>query len=184
MRQADRASVWSPRWIRRWPIHATRTSLFTGRSICCATQFMVWPSATWTSTIAPRCGSIRLGKRRWSGTEELASSPTLSGLENGGPSGGFCFSLGVVEKFIASFQAVPTELDLDFDVTDDRVCGQQEGRAFPGCYGTGASCRSTCSAASELLMSYLRPSKHRRRPNTAGRFWPCWSKSCARHGPG
>jgi len=54
----------------------------------------------------------------------------------------------LVEKFIASFSEAPTELILDFDATDDRVHGKQEGRFFMVTTATGASCRSTFFAAS------------------------------------
>lgn len=41
----------------------------------------------------------------------------------------------LVEKFIASFAVVPSELVLDFDATDDRVHGEQEHRHYHGYYG-------------------------------------------------
>jgi hypothetical protein len=68
--------------------------------------------------------------------EELASSPTLCPLE-----GRFDREAAVemtkvfVEQFIASFKEAPKELILDFDATDDRVHGKQEGRFFHGYYG-------------------------------------------------
>ena len=40
----------------------------------------------------------------------------------------------MVETFIASFDAAPDELVLDFDATDDAVHGKQEGRFFHGYY--------------------------------------------------
>ena len=40
----------------------------------------------------------------------------------------------LVEQFIASFAEPPEELILDFDATDDRVHGLQEGRFFHGYY--------------------------------------------------
>ena len=39
-----------------------------------------------------------------------------------------------VEQFIASFKRPPRRLVLDFDATDDRVHGKQEGRFFHGYY--------------------------------------------------
>jgi hypothetical protein len=42
----------------------------------------------------------------------------------------------LLEQFIASFKEVPSELILDFDATDDRVHGNQEGRFFHGYYGS------------------------------------------------
>ena len=41
----------------------------------------------------------------------------------------------LVDQFIASFRTPPTELILDFDATDDRVHGRQEGAHFHGYYG-------------------------------------------------
>ena len=38
----------------------------------------------------------------------------------------------IIEQFIASKTSPPSELILDFDATDDRVHGQQEGRFFHG----------------------------------------------------
>jgi hypothetical protein len=45
------------------------------------------------------------------------------------------FHLVLVEKFIAPFSEAPTELILDCDTTDDRVHGNQQGRAFHGYFG-------------------------------------------------
>ena len=42
--------------------------------------------------------------------------------------------VAMVETFIASFDAAPDELVLDFDATDDAVHGKQEGRFFHGYY--------------------------------------------------
>ncbi len=50
--------------------------------------------------------------------EELASSPTLCRLENRADRRtAAAMSRVLVEQFIASFQAAPTELILDFDAT-------------------------------------------------------------------
>ncbi|MEM7564226.1 MAG: transposase, partial [Pseudomonadota bacterium] len=40
----------------------------------------------------------------------------------------------MVNQFISSFKQAPKELILDFDATDDRVHGEQEGRFFHGYY--------------------------------------------------
>ena len=70
--------------------------------------------------------------------EELASSPTLCRLENRADRRtAAAMSRVLVEQFIASFQRAPTELILDFDATDDRVHGGQEGRFFHGYGGRG-----------------------------------------------
>jgi hypothetical protein len=41
----------------------------------------------------------------------------------------------LVENCIASFRKTPKRWILDFDATDDRVHGHQEGRFFNGFYG-------------------------------------------------
>jgi hypothetical protein len=40
----------------------------------------------------------------------------------------------LIDQFIASFKRAPKRLILDFDATDDRVHGMQEGRFFHGYY--------------------------------------------------
>jgi Transposase DDE domain group 1 len=91
--------------------------------------------------------------------EELASSPTLCRLENRvGRQAVVAFHRVLVEKFIASFGEAPTELILDFDATDDRVHGQQEGRAFHGYYGDWCFLPLYVFCGEQLLVSYLRPS--------------------------
>lgn len=71
-------------------------------------------------------------------SEELASSPTLCRLENRADrKAAVAMSRVLVEQFIASFQTMPSELILDFDATDDRVHGLQEGRSFHGYGGRG-----------------------------------------------
>ena len=91
--------------------------------------------------------------------EKLASSPTLCRLENRvNRRAAFAFHRVLVEQFIASFQTVPTELVLDFDATDDRVHGNQEGRAFHGYYGDWCFLPLYVFCGEQLLVSYLRPS--------------------------
>jgi hypothetical protein len=91
--------------------------------------------------------------------EELASSPTLCRLENRVQRQAVvAFHRVLVEKFIASFAQAPTELVLDFDATDDRVHGQQEGRAFHGYYGDWCFLPLYVFCGEQLLVSYLRPS--------------------------
>jgi hypothetical protein len=91
--------------------------------------------------------------------EELASSPTLCRLENRvNRRAAFAFHQVLVEKFIASFASAPTELILDFDATDDRVHGQQQGRAFHGYYGDWCFLPLYVFCGEQLLVSYLRPS--------------------------
>lgn len=66
----------------------------------------------------------------------LASSPTLCRLENrANRQAAWAVHQVRVEQFIASWGIAPKELILDFDATDDRVHGQQEGRFFHGYYG-------------------------------------------------
>jgi hypothetical protein len=90
---------------------------------------------------------------------ELASSPTLCRLEHRADRRtAVAMSQVLVETFIASFEAAPDELILDFDATDDRVHGVQEGRAFHGYYGDWCFLPLYVFCGERLLVSYLRPS--------------------------
>ena len=87
----------------------------------------------------------------------LASSPTLCRLENRADrSATWAAHQVIVEQFIASFAWPPTELVLDFDATDDRVHGQQEGRFFHGYYGDYCFLPLYVFCGEQLLVSYLR----------------------------
>jgi Transposase DDE domain group 1 len=88
----------------------------------------------------------------------LASSPTLCRLENRADrSVAWSVHEVMVDQFIASFAAPPAELILDFDATDDRVHGQQEGRFFHGYYGGYCFLPLYVFCGEQLLVSYLRP---------------------------
>jgi hypothetical protein len=90
---------------------------------------------------------------------ELASSPTLCRLEQRvDRKAAVAFHEVLIEKFIASFAEPPTELILDFDATDDRVHGNQEGRFFHGYYGNWCFLPLYVFCGEQLLVSYLRPS--------------------------
>lgn len=90
--------------------------------------------------------------------QPLASSPTLCRLENRADrSVAWAVHEVMVEQFIASFAQPPTELILDFDATDDRVHGQQEGRFFHGYYGGYCFLPLYVFCGEQLLVSYLRP---------------------------
>ena len=91
--------------------------------------------------------------------QELASSPTLCRLENRADRATVvAMSKVLVELFVQSFQEAPSELILDFDATDDRVHGEQEGRAFHGYYGDWCFLPLYVFCGEQLLVSYLRPS--------------------------
>jgi hypothetical protein len=91
--------------------------------------------------------------------EELASSPTLCRLENRADrQSAWAISRVLVEQFIASFKAPPSEVVLDFDATDDRVHGLQQGRFFHGYYGDWCFLPLYVFCGEQLLVSYLRPS--------------------------
>jgi hypothetical protein len=92
-------------------------------------------------------------------SEELASSPTLCRLENrAGRAAAVALSRVLVEQFVASFAQAPAELILDFDATDDRVHGMQEGRSFHGYYGDWCFLPLYVFCGEQLLVSYLRRS--------------------------
>lgn len=91
--------------------------------------------------------------------EELASSPTLCRLENrAARATAVALSRVLVEQFVTSFAQAPTELILDFDATDDRVHGMQEGRSFHGYYGDWCFLPLYVFCGEQLLVSYLRRS--------------------------
>jgi hypothetical protein len=91
--------------------------------------------------------------------EQLASSPTLCRLENRADRKmAWAMAQVLVEGFVKSFRSAPQELILDFDATDDRVHGQQEGRAFHGYYGDWCFLPLYVFCGEQLLVSYLRPS--------------------------
>lgn len=91
---------------------------------------------------------------------ELASDSTLCRLEQRvDRRAALAFHQILLEKFIASFAEAPKELILDFDATDDRVHGQQEGRHYHGYYGDWCFLPLYVFCGEQLLVSYLRPSK-------------------------
>ncbi len=90
----------------------------------------------------------------------LASPSTLSRFENAaGRAWAWSVHEAMVENFIASFEAPPEELVLDFDATDDAVHGCQEGRFFHGYYDHYCFLPLYVFCGERLLVSYLRPSK-------------------------
>jgi len=91
--------------------------------------------------------------------QPLASSPTLCRLENRVARRSLAQMAEVfVETFIASHRRPPEELILDFDATDDRVHGQQEGRFFHGYYDGYCFLPLYVFCGDQLLVSYLRSS--------------------------
>src|SRR4051794_23134025 len=89
----------------------------------------------------------------------LASDSTLCRLEQRiDRRAAVAFHRVLVDNFIASFSEAPTELILDFDATDDRVHGNQEGRHYHGYYGDWCFLPLYVFCGEQLLVSYLRPS--------------------------
>jgi Transposase DDE domain group 1 len=92
-------------------------------------------------------------------SEELASDSTLCRLEHRvDRKAAIAFHGVLMKKFIGSFKEAPTELILDFDATDDRVHGNQEGRHFHGYYGDWCFLPLYVFCGEQLLVSYLRQS--------------------------
>ena len=92
--------------------------------------------------------------------EALGSSSTLCRLENQmGRQAAWDMNALLVEQFIDSFTEAPEELILDFDATDDRVHGDQEGRFFHGYYDHYCFLPLYVFCGEHLLVSYLRPSR-------------------------
>ena len=91
--------------------------------------------------------------------EVLSSSSTLCRFENRmGREAAWRMNELLVETFIQSYPEPPDELILDFDATDDRVHGQQEGRFFHGYYDHYCFLPLYVFCGEHLLVSYLRPS--------------------------
>lgn len=89
----------------------------------------------------------------------LASPPTLCRLENRiGRATLVRISEALVDQFLAAHAAPPEHLVLDFDATDDRVHGRQEGRFFHGYYDHHCFLPLYVFCGDELLAAYLRPS--------------------------
>lgn len=92
-------------------------------------------------------------------TKDLASAPTLCRFESWATRPVAWGLHGIlVETFIQSFATPPEELVLDFDATEDRVHGQQVGRAFNAYYDDHCFLPLYVFCGSQLLVSYLRPS--------------------------
>ena len=90
----------------------------------------------------------------------LASSATLCRMENrANREMAWAINTIMVETFIESFKKPPKELILDFDATDDRVHGGQEGRFFHGYYDEYCFLPLYVFCGERLLVSYLRESK-------------------------
>ena len=93
-------------------------------------------------------------------TTPLASDSTLCRLEQRADrQAALAFHRVLLDNFIASFAEPPTELILDFDATDDRVHGNQEGRHYHGYYGDWCFLPLYVFCGEQLLVFYLRPSK-------------------------
>ena len=91
--------------------------------------------------------------------EALSSSSTLCRWENrAGRKEAWLMHQVLFEQFVASFDAPPEELILDFDATDDRVHGTQVGAYFHGYYGDYCFLPLYVFCGEQLLVSYLRPS--------------------------
>jgi Transposase DDE domain group 1 len=91
--------------------------------------------------------------------QELASCSTLCRLENrAGRQEAWLMHQVLFEQFLNSFQSAPRELVLDFDCTDDRVHGLQEGRHFHGYYDDFCFLPLYVFCGERLLVSYLRES--------------------------
>jgi hypothetical protein len=91
--------------------------------------------------------------------EPLSSSSTLCRWENrAGRQEAWLMHQVLFEQFVASFEAPPEALILDFDATDDRVHGSQVGGFFHGYYGDYCFLPLYVFCGEQLLVSYLRPS--------------------------
>jgi hypothetical protein len=100
-----------------------------------------------------------LAEQRVEPDAPLGSPSTLCRFENAITRSSLCrMSEIFVDQFIASFRRPPKELTLDFDPTDDRVHGKQEGRFFHGYYDSYCFLPLYVFCDDHLLCAYLRPS--------------------------
>jgi hypothetical protein len=91
--------------------------------------------------------------------EDLGSQSTLCRLENRiDRQVAVRIHEVLINQFVASFDAPPAELILDFDATDDPVHGHQDGRFFHGYYDHYCFLPLYVFCGDQLLVSYLRPS--------------------------
>ena len=89
----------------------------------------------------------------------LASPPTLCRLENRiGRATLVRVAEVLLDQFLAAHTTPPGHLILDFDATDDRIHGRQEGRFFHGYYDHHCFLPLYVFCGDELLAAYLRPS--------------------------
>jgi hypothetical protein len=89
----------------------------------------------------------------------LASPSTLCRLENRiGRRTLVQLAEVLVDQFLATHATPPDHLILDFDATDDRIHGNQEGRFFHGYYDHHCFLPLYIFCGDELLTAYLRPS--------------------------
>jgi hypothetical protein len=90
---------------------------------------------------------------------ELASASTLCRFENSVDEASlWALSRTLVDVFIESHDRPPDEIVLDFDATDDRVHGNQDGRFFHGFYDHYCFLPLYVFCGDHLLAAYLRPS--------------------------
>ena len=90
-------------------------------------------------------------------SEELASCSTLCRLENrAGLKEAWLMHQVLFEEFVNSFESAPSELILDFDCTDDRVHGLQEGPSLSRVLLRLLLLPLYVFCGEQLLVSYLR----------------------------
>lgn len=90
--------------------------------------------------------------------DTLASASTLCRLENKAARHTTRLMHRVlIDTFIRSFKTPPAELVLDFDATDDRVHGSQQGAFYHGYYGDWCFLPLYVFCGEQLLVSLLRP---------------------------
>lgn len=94
------------------------------------------------------------------GRDRRLASPSTIGRLDGAADRSWAWAAheSLVASFIASFDRSPDELVLDFDATDDRVHGRQEGRFFHGYYDGYCFLPLYVFCGEQLLVSYLRAS--------------------------
>ena len=131
--------------------------------------------------VAQRIGGIALGYEDLNDHETLRTDPIMQMLAEQSPESALplaspatlCrfenrinrqslvrMSQALVEQFIDSYKRAPKELILDFDATDDRVHGDQEGKFFHGYYDQYCFLPLYVFCGERLLCAYYSDTQH------------------------
>jgi len=106
----------------------------------------------------PTFKALKALLNRTKSDEDLASQPTLCRLENRVDRHDIKKMIGYqIDRWLASYEAVPDEIVLDIDSTDDPTHGKQQMTLFHGYYGQYMYHPLIVGCDGYVIFSYLRP---------------------------